>query len=69
MSAAWGDEWPQQVFPAGVTPGAKRCTACSNTGIYIGYGGPEVGPIAVACKTCKGLGWIVPEPPPDIEGT
>ena len=37
----------------------KSCTACSCSGIYVDYD-PSVqgGGVAVACKTCKGLGWV-----------
>jgi len=37
----------------------KTCKKCSASGIYVDYAGPDViGGRAVACKKCKGRGWI-----------
>ena len=41
----------------GQTPRAP-CTACSCSGVYVDYAGPDVaGGIAVACRKCGGTGW------------
>ena len=37
---------------------SKPCKACSQSGIYVDYGGPDVGPVMVACRSCVGRGWI-----------
>lgn len=36
----------------------KPCTACACSGIYVDFGGPDVGGISVACAECGGTGWV-----------
>lgn len=35
----------------------EPCTACPCSGVYVDYGGPAIGGIAVSCKFCNGKGW------------
>jgi hypothetical protein len=33
------------------------CAACSCTGIYVEYAGPDYASVPVACEKCGGKGW------------
>ena len=55
--------YPTCVFPKGCPESGawEPCHACGQSGTYIDYGGPQLGPVAVDCKVCRGEGWI-PKP-------
>ena len=44
----------------------KPCTACSCSGVYVGYAGADASPTVVQCSACKGRGWLMYDGSPFI---